>query len=150
LQKKKVTLLMAMMNWKTFNSQTMRNARKLGFRSGFEVRIAKQLDTLQVSYDYEKLKVGYTKPSKSTLYTPDFVLKNNNIILEVKGLFNSKDRQKHLLVKEQHPELDIRFIFSNSKSKLNKTSKTTYGMWCERYGFLYADNTVPKEWIDAK
>jgi len=133
---------------KTFNSQTTRNARKLGFRSGFEVRIARELNAQKVNYDYEKLKISYVRPAKTTLYTPDFVL-TNNIIIEVKGLFSTKDRQKHILIQEQHPKLDIRFVFSNSKIKLNKTSKTTYGMWCEKYGFVYADKTVPKEWLNA-
>jgi hypothetical protein len=65
-------------------------------------------------------------------------------------LFSTKDRQKHLLIQKQNPKLDIRFVFSNSKLKLNKKSKTTYGMWCETHGFKYADENVPKEWIDAK
>ena len=51
------------------------------------------------------------------------------------------------LVKEQYPDLDIRFIFSNSKSRISKKSNTTYGMWCEKYGFEYADKHVPKEWL---
>ncbi len=33
------------------------------------------------------------------------------------------DRQKHLLVRDQHPELDIRFVFSRSAAKINKASK---------------------------
>jgi hypothetical protein len=137
------------MTWTTFNSRTTQKARKLGFRSGFEVRIASQLDKLKVNYQYEELKIKYVKPSKNTIYTPDFVLPNK-IIIEAKGLFSTKDRQKHLLIQKQHPDLDIRFIFSNSKLKLNKRSKTTYGMWCETHGFLYADENVPKEWINAK
>jgi len=137
------------MTWTTFNSKTTKNARKLGFRSGFEVRIASQLDKMKVNYQYEVLKVSYTRPSKQTTYTPDFVLPNK-IIIEAKGLFSTKDRQKHLLIQKQNPKLDIRFVFSNSKLKLNKKSKTTYGMWCETHGFKYADENVPKEWINAK
>jgi hypothetical protein len=51
------------------------------------------------------------------------------------------------LIKEQYPKLDIRFLFSNHKAKINKRSKTTYGMWCEKYGFLYATKHIPKEWL---
>ena len=36
---------------------------------------------------------------------------DNGIIIETKGAFNSADRKKHKLIKEQHPELDIRFMF---------------------------------------
>ena len=80
------------------------------------------------------------------MFTPDFILPNG-IIIEVKGLFNSSDRKKHILVKDQHPDLDIRFVFSNSKSKLYKKSKSTYRDWCIKHGFLYADKDIPQEWI---
>ena len=32
------------------------------------------------------------------------------------------DRKKHLLIKEQHPELDIRFVFSRAGNKLSSKS----------------------------
>ena len=139
------------MTWTTFNSKTTKNARKLGFRSGFEVRIASQLDKMKVNYQYEVLKVSYTRPSKQTTYTPDFVLPNK-IIIEAKGLFSTKDRQKHLLIQKQNPKLDIRFIFSNSKNKIGKKSKTTYGKWCEMFGFKYhcvqsTKKEIPDEWL---
>ena len=60
-------------------------------------------------------------------YTPDFELPNG-IIIESKGRFVAADRKKHLLVQKQHPELDIRFVFSNSKAKISKGSKTTLCM----------------------
>ena len=65
-----------------------------------------------------------------------------------KGRFVLEDRKKHLLVKQQHPELDIRFVFSNSKNKINKKSKTTYADWCEKNGFKYADKVIPDEWFE--
>jgi len=128
---------------------TSKKARAKGYRSGFEIKIADQLNSLNIKYGYESLKITYIKPVKQSYYKPDFVLANK-IIIEAKGLFSSKDRQKHLLVKEQHPELDIRFVFSNSKIKLNKKSKTTYAMWCEKNGFLYADERIPKSWLYDK
>jgi len=45
-------------------------------------------------------------------------------------------------------ELDIRFVFSNSRNKLNKKSKTTYADWCDKHGFKWADKQIPKSWID--
>ncbi|MBZ5882545.1 endonuclease I, partial [Escherichia coli] len=59
-----------------------------------------------------------------------------------------EDRQKHLLINAQHPELDIRFVFSNPKARISKTSQTTYADWCERHGFKYAAKVIPQEWID--
>ena len=83
---------------------------------------------------------------KSCKYTPDFLLPNG-IIIESKGRFVTADRQKHICVKAQHPELDIRFVFSRSKSPISKGSKTTYGKWCDTKGFQYADKTIPTEWL---
>lgn len=122
-------------------------AMKYGFRSGLEERIAEQLDSLGVEYTYEKVKLKYIKPASSHVYTPDFQLPNG-IIVETKGRFLAPDRQKHLLVKKHNPELDIRFVFSNSNARISKTSKTTYAMWCRKNGYLFADKTIPEEWIN--
>lgn len=117
-----------------------------GFRSGLEQKIAESLDKAGVSYTYEDQVIEYLKPAKIAKYTPDFVLENG-IIIEVKGRFLTADRQKHLLVRKQRPDLDIRFVFSRSKERISKKSKTTYAMWCEKHGFLYADETIPQEWL---
>lgn len=79
-------------------------------------------------------------------YTPDFVLPNG-IIIEAKGLFEREDRQKHLLIKEQYPNLDIRFVFQNPKLKLYKGSKTTYGDWADKNGFLWSTRQIPDNWL---
>ena len=91
------------------------------------------------------MKIKWVDPKTKT-YTPDFVL-DNGIIIETKGRFISPDRAKHLAVRDQYPELDIRFVFTNSKSKLYKGSKTTYGMWCNKYDFKYADRYIPEAWL---
>ena len=118
-----------------------------GFRSGLEELIAGELRSQRVIYEFEETKLKYTKPQKEHSYTPDFYLPKLKIFIETKGLFTTQDRQKMRLIKEQYPDLDIRFIFSNSKSRISKKSNTTYGMWCEKYGFEYADKHVPKEWL---
>jgi len=116
------------------------------FRSGLEERLADQLTSLGVSYEYETLVVKYVRPEKTHRYTPDFIL-SNGIIIEGKGRFLTKDRQKHILVKQQNPDLDIRFVFSNPKQRISKISKTTYAKWCITNGFLYAKQAIPKEWL---
>jgi hypothetical protein len=118
---------------------------KSGFRSGLEERVAKQLASLSSSYSYEEHKILYVIPEKQHWYTPDFVM-HNGIIVETKGEFTPSDRVKHLLVQKQHPDLDIRFVFSNSKAKLSKRSSTTYAQWCDKHGFKYADKLIPIEW----
>ena len=103
-------------------SKLRQSALKAGFRSGLEQDNAKHLEGYNVNYEYEKFKIKFT--AKPRTYTPDFRL-SNGIIIEAKGRFIPSDRTKHLLVKEQHPELDIRFVFSNSNQRLSKTSTQT-------------------------
>lgn len=117
-----------------------------GYRSGLETVTAKHLNGLGVPFKYEEHLVRYEKPARPSRYTPDFVLENG-IVIETKGRFVTADRQKHILIKNQHPDLDVRFVFSRSKDKISKTSKTTYAAWCEHKGFLYADKQIPIEWI---
>jgi hypothetical protein len=102
-----------------------------------------------VPYEYEKMKIRYVKPATESTYTPDIVL-GNGIIIESKGRFLVADRKKHMLIKRQQPHLDIRFVFSNSKQRLSKASRTTYAQWCEKYGFLYADKEIPDSWIKER
>lgn len=95
---------------------------------------------------YEKYSVLYTIPESIHRYTPDFVLPNG-IIVEGKGIFEATDRKKHLLIREQHPNLDIRFVFSNAKTKIAQGSKTTVAQWCEKHGFKYASREIPMSWF---
>lgn len=117
-----------------------------GKRSGLETQIATQLDAADVEYQYEKGWIEYTEPVTAHKYLPDFRL-FNGVIVEGKGRFATADRKKHLLIKAQHPELDIRFVFSNSRQRISKKSETTYGMWCQKHGFQFADKFIPKEWL---
>jgi hypothetical protein len=74
----------------------------------------------------------------------------NGIIVETKGRFVLADRKKHLLLQSQRPELDIRFVFSNSSAKINKGSPTSYADWCNKYGFIFADKLIPESWVSEK
>jgi hypothetical protein len=119
---------------------------KYGVRSGLEADNCKHLEDKGVPYEYEKHKIKW-EDHQWRSYTPDFVLDSNGIIVETKGRFVAADRRKHLKVKEQYPKLDIRFVFTNSKTKINKGSKTSYGDWCKRHGFQYADKVIPDSWL---
>ena len=118
------------------------------FRSGLEKRTADFLNKRKVKFQYEEVKLKWQDLRMRT-YTPDFVL-SNVIIIETKGRFISSDRTKHLFVKAQHPELDIRFVFSNPRAKLYKGAKSSYGDWCDKHGFQYARETIPVEWLKEK
>jgi hypothetical protein len=120
---------------------------KNGWRSGLEEAIGAQLDSLHIAYRYESLAIPFLQPAKPRKYTPDYLITSNGIIIETKGRFVTADRQKHLLVKAQYPDLDIRFVFSNSRQRISKQSATTYGVWAEQKGFKYASKSVPPNWL---
>jgi hypothetical protein len=119
---------------------------KHGFRSGLEEALAAQLQAVGVSYTYESFAIPFVEPAKKRKYTPDFQLPNG-IVIETKGRFLTADRQKHLMVQAQHPEYDIRFVFSSSRTKISKRSPTSYADWCVRNNFKFSDKTVPVSWI---
>jgi len=125
-----------------------RNAIKHGYRSGLEFKISMALDTIKYKYEYESIKIEWEDLAYRT-YTPDFILKNG-IIIETKGRFLSSDRRKHLAIQKQHPKLDIRFVFTNSRVKLYKGSKTSYGEWCNKNNLRYYDRIIPEDWLKEK
>ena len=118
------------------------------YRSELEQEVADYLKPLQKKIRYEKLAIKYVI-TRVASYKPDFIL-DNGIIIEVKGWFKAKDRNKHRLIKEQYPVLDIRFIFGNEKNFLYKGSKTRYSDWCKKHGFKYANRIIPKKWLTER
>lgn len=122
------------------------NALAHGVRSGLEEKVTEQLVKAGVSYEYETVKIPYIVPASPHKYTPDFIL-HNGVIVETKGRFLVDDRHKHLLIQEQHPDLDIRFVFSSASTKIATGAKTTVVQWCQKYGFKYAIKTIPAEWL---
>lgn len=117
-----------------------------GFRSGLEMQIDESLKAKGINAEYEQHIIKYTKPETQHKYHPDFKLPNG-IFVETKGRFLTDDRKKHLLIKAQHPEIDIRFLFQNSKTRISKASKTTYADWCIKHGFKFADKDIPEDWL---
>ena len=115
------------------------------YRSRLEEKLARWFEINGYKFEYETLRLNYTV---SAVYTPDFILPNG-VILEAKGYFKPEDRRKMLAVRKQHPELDIRLVFQAPYNTLTKTSKTTYAMWAEKHGFLWApSHTIPLEWFE--
>lgn len=120
------------------------------YRNKLEKSVGEQLRAAGVEFDYEGEKVEILIPARKSTYLPDFKARKAPIIIESKGYFynGAQDRQKLILIKEQHPELDIRIVFSNASKPIYKKSKTTYGQWATDHGFKWADNgVVPKSWL---
>ena len=120
------------------------SAQKAGYRSGFELNLAKSLVNNNVSFEYESEKLSYVP--KPRVYTPDFYLPEHGIYIEAKGYFDKSDRVKMQLIKEQYPDLDIRLVFLNARNKIYKGSKTSYGDWANRYNFEWAEKNIPADW----
>ena len=137
----------------------MKRHRKATYRSGLEDNVHAQLTQLDIDFGYETEKLRYTVPAVERTYTPYFVVTTSSgkkIYIETKGIWDHDDRRKHLLLRQQHPELDIRFVFTRSTSRIRKGSKTTYADICEGRGrapfkdikWKYSDKLVPPEWLE--
>lgn len=120
-----------------------------GMRSQLEERIAAGLDKARVAFEYEAYKIKFIKPASTHHYSPDFVL-HNGILIEAKGLLDLDDRKKHLLIKQQYPDLDIRFVFSSHRTKISPTSKTTVAEWADKNGILWSEKVIPAAWLREK
>lgn len=141
------------------------------FRSGLEREAAAKLTQAGVPFGFESQWIKYIVPEREAKYLPDFSFMKSDdfpkgcpIILEPKGRFGGavpggkfrvstkdaavKERQKFVLLKQQHPELDIRFIFSRASTPIYKGSPTSYGKWATDHGFKWAEKVVPDAWIE--
>ena len=99
------------------------------YKSKFESQFADNLTKKKIIFTYETISIDY---EITCTYRPDFIL--NNFIVETKGYFSKEDRRKHLAIKEKRPDLDIRFCFQNSRTKLSKAknSISVRDKWCEQ------------------
>lgn len=116
------------------------------FRSKYEQEVFNTVERNGLTVDYEPFSLPYLMKGN---YYPDFVLPNG-IIVEAKGYFDSRARAKMIAVKKHNPNLDIRFVFMNSRTKLRKGSKLSYADWCDKYGFPFADGMIPLKWFKEK
>lgn len=114
----------------------------------------------KVTWKYEPGRIPYI--SHHT-YTPDIILPappnmkavfehpERYIIIEIKGRLTRANRQKHKNIKEQHPNLDIRFLLQNPNNRLeygSNRTQMTQAIWCTRNGFQWAGGTeIPEAWI---
>lgn len=123
-----------------------KSSRDQTYRSLLEKRVASLLPP-KVRKNYESHTITYTVDHK---YCPDWSVSETQFI-ECKGYFRASDRAKHLYIKEQHPEIEVVFVFGDSNNKIHKNSKTTYADWCNKYGFKYTDvkTGIPEEWFNA-
>lgn len=102
------------------------------YKSGLETKFQAAALAKGWNLPYEQDKIKYTIPASNHSYTPDFTV-TNNVYIETKGLWVAADRKKALLIKEQHPEIQILYVFQRNQS-LYKGSTTGYLEWAEKHG----------------
>lgn len=121
-----------------------------GYRSGLEEQNAKRIEEQGQEVVYEQHAMRYAVPMSFHRYKPDFIIPHNGIIVETKGVFDAKDRDKHLLVRAQYPTLDIRLVFSRGRQPITPGSKTTVAMWADRNNFKWAEKLIPLDWFQEE
>jgi len=121
---------------------------KLVTKGTFEARVISDLLARDIPHVYEPEKLAYFVERH---YVPD--LKIGKMIVELKGYFRQDSQRKMKAVKAQYPDLDIRFVFQKASStiqgakKRKDGSKMTCQEWADRNGFIWAEETIPKEWL---
>ncbi|MCP4900800.1 MAG: hypothetical protein GY906_27865 [bacterium] len=125
-------------------------------RSGFEDKIAKDLDERGIEYEFEPWELEYfskvhggvvwdtaddivspitwVEARKRRWYTPDFVIQYferadaaaSDLVIEAKGRLTGPTRTKMLDVKAAHPDLDIRFLFYRKEKVRPSLKRTPY------------------------
>jgi len=126
-------------------------AKMVGKRSMGEVRFdAAHIEGKRgFTTEYEPDSYSYVV-EETRNYTPDFKIKTKSgkvFYIEYKGVLDLETRKKMVRVRDQHPKLDIRFVFQKGQNKIRRGSKTTYMIWATKNGFKCADNEIPKEWL---
>ena len=93
------------------------------YRSRFEAEIARALYDRNIDFTYEPDKIPYQPKPK----------------VYISGL-----------IKEQHPDLEVKFLFQNANQKIYKGSKTTYADWAVKNGFEWSERAIRKEWFNGR
>lgn len=118
-------------------------------RSKLELKFEEIIKGFNIEYDYEVTKIPYTVPESNHTYTVDWTL-INGLLVETKGyLSDHRERYKYVLLKQQYPDMDLRFVFDNP-NKLCGGTKMTHAKWAEKYGFPYCsikDTEQIEAWI---
>lgn len=134
-----------------------RKAKRLGFRSGGEMLMTAFLERRKVKFLYEErsLRIPYTVPESLHHYLPDFFLKKKDgtiMYIDYKGEWDAEDRRKHLLIQQQHPDLDIRMVFERDPHKQfigAKGKSATYADICTKGSGRspFKDFSMPFTWV---
>lgn len=144
-----------------FFSPARKEARKHGYKSNLELRVAWELENSKIQFVYEPKDnhLEYYIKSKAICvdcngcntierheYIPDFfiVSKGLKIVLESKGILTPKDAAKMRAVRNSHPDIEFVFLFTSD----NKIGRGRYSDWCEKNKFVYFFERDKQLWIN--
>lgn len=131
-----------------------------GFRSGYEERIAADLNERGVDFTYEANCLAYelrvagavckqcSAPAvfRVAHYTPDFYFTNGTYV-EAKGKFTSTNRTRLVAFRTSRPDIVLRLLFQ-ADNWLTSKHKQRYSQWAANHGFESAvGESIPVEWI---
>lgn len=104
----------------------------------FEKKLYIQLKRKKKKVEFESVSIPYVIEAN---YYPDLIIDTDKglVYIEAKGYLRPEHKRKMVAVKKQHPDLDIRFIFYRYRKEDVK--------WATKYGFPYAIDKIPTEWI---
>ena len=122
-------------------------------KSKEEVAFATQCDRQGIPWKYESEKLMWSPPLRP--YTPDFILPKKSggkMHIEKKSYLRPQDITKMRYVRKQHPEVDIRFVFSRASKPLGRVradgTRGTHGDWATKNGYQWCDGFLPQAWIN--
>lgn len=120
-------------------------------RSNLEIKLATILTNLNVPWTYETKVISYIIPESVHTYTVDFSIGIKDLHIEGKGyLSDHTERNKYILIKQQYPNIDLRFVFENP-NKLCGGMKQTHAEWATKHGFKYCsikDYETIEKWVN--
>lgn len=126
------------------------NGKTIKVRSNLEVKLSAILNETDKVWEYEVTTIPYIVPESSHKYTVDFTLLNG-VLIEGKGyLSNHQERTKYVLLKQQYPDLDLRFVF-DQPNKLCGGTKYSHAKWADKWGFRWCsirDTEQIQSWIN--
>jgi hypothetical protein len=114
-----------------------------------ETIFAIDMDERALNWMYEPERLDWIPPARK--YTPDFKVMRRDgsfFFVEFKGYLRPNDKTKMKAIRKQYPDLDIRFVFMNANKPSYKGAKTTYGMWAEKNGYIWAEKVIPEDWLN--
>ena len=114
------------------------------FYKKVEIQLKKQ--GVEYELNNKDKAIEYISCKKTKVFVPCFVMSDGMIIECVSGLL-ARDCRKYLLLREQHPDLDIRFVFEIDNMKILGGDGLSLAEWAASNRFHWAKKLIPLEWM---